>query len=176
VFSSTIRAVYLNEVLSVRKKILFLLSFLLLLTIAVNAYAENPINENNPLGNFATIPAGTYEIGSPDTEPNRWHNEHLHKVKLSQYDIGETGVTQEQYVRIIGTNPSKFKNPKDCPTSFKIIMMNQQKIPVCSDYPVENVNWDDATEYARLVSENDPKYIYRLPTEAQLFRETNPSR
>lgn len=150
------------------KKIWFLSVILSSITIASSAYAENVIeNEKKPLGNFVTIPGGTYEIGSPDSETHRRLDERRHSIKLSPYEIGEAGVTQEQYARITGTNPSKFKDPKDCPGSFKIILISNKKIPVCSDYPVENVNWDDATEYARLVSDNDPKYIYQLPTEAQ---------
>lgn len=139
------------------RKILLWVVLLLILDF-FNAYAE---------GDFVTIPAGVYKIGSPETETNHRSNERLHSVKLSAYDIEEVAVTQEQYARVTGTNPSKFKDSKDCPGSFKIIQINQNKIPVCSDYPVENVNWDDAMRYAGLVSESDSKYIYRLPTEAQ---------
>jgi formylglycine-generating enzyme required for sulfatase activity len=151
-----------------RKKILLFFVVLSIFSVVFNAYAESKIgNEKKPFGNFVTIPGGIYEIGSPDTEPNHRPDERLHSVKLSSYDIGEAAVTQEQYARVTGTNPSKFKDPKDCPGSFKIILTKQNKIPVCSDYPVENINWDDATGYAGLVSANDSKYIYRLPTEAQ---------
>jgi formylglycine-generating enzyme required for sulfatase activity len=45
--------------------------------------------------------------------------------------------------------------------------MNKKQIPVCSDYPVENVNWNDATRYASLESKIDSKFVYSLPTEAQ---------
>lgn len=105
---------------------------------------------------------------SSDTDTDRQPDENRHSVKLSSYDIGEAGVTQERYARVTGTNPSTFKNPKYCPESFKIIMENQKKIPVCSDYPVENVNWNDANRYANLESKIDPEFIYCLPTEAQL--------
>lgn len=119
------------------------------------------------IGNFVTISGGTYTIGSPNTEPDRQPDERLHSVKLSAYDMGETAVTQERYARVTGTNPSTFKNPQDCPESFKIILIKKNKIPVCSDYPVENVNWNDANRYANLESKMNSKFIYSLPTETQ---------
>jgi len=121
----------------------------------------------NTVANFITIPGGAYEIGSPDAEADRQPDERLHSVKLSSYEISDAAVTQERYAKVTGTNPSTFKNPQNCPESFKIIMVKQNKIPVCSNYPVENVNWNDANRYASLESKMDSKFIYSLPTEAQ---------
>lgn len=150
-----------------RKKILLSVGILSLFAVTTSYSEKVTENQKNPLGNFVMIPGGSYEIGSPDTEPNRQSDEHHHTVKLSAFDIGETGVTQEQYARITGTNPSKFKDQSDCPRSFKEILINHKKISVCADYPVENINWDDAAEFVRLISAKDSNYIYRLPTEAQ---------
>src|ERR1035438_178452 len=35
------------------------------------------------------------------------------------------------------------------------------------NHPVEQVNHDEAKEYCKIMSQKDPKYNYRLPTEAE---------
>ena len=53
------------------------------------------------------IPAGTFQMGSPPTERNRWVDETLHQVTLtSDYYIGKYEVTQAQWRAVMGTNPS----------------------------------------------------------------------
>lgn len=143
-----------------------LTSFLLLLTIGI-ANSANTAPEFD-LGQFVTIPGGTYVIGSPENEPFREASERLHSVKLSPYSIMDAAVTQESYATVMGENPSGFKNPKYCPLSFKEIEVNGKKIAVCADHPVEEVSWDDANKFANRLNELDPKHKYDLPTEAQL--------
>lgn len=53
------------------------------------------------LGQFVTIPGGTYEIGSPTTDPNHQENEQLHSVALSPFSIMEAAVTQESFYKLI---------------------------------------------------------------------------
>lgn len=120
------------------------------------------------LGQFVTIPGGTYEIGSPRTEAGRFNDENLHSVDLSPFTIMDAAVTQEAYARVIGNNPSRFKEVSYCPHSFKEIEVNGQNIPVCADYPVEMVSYIDAEKFAERMNELDPKHKYSLPTEAQL--------
>jgi len=120
------------------------------------------------LGQFVTIQGGSYDIGSPEDQPGHRPNEKPHSVELSLYFIMDAAVTQESYARIMGENPSEFKDPKYCPLSFKEIEVKGNKIAVCADHPVENLSWDDANEFANRLSELDPKYKYTLPTEAQL--------
>jgi formylglycine-generating enzyme required for sulfatase activity len=120
------------------------------------------------LGGFVRIPGGTYEIGSPPTEAKRFIDEDLHLVNLSSFYIMDAGVTQEVYAKIMGNNPSQFKEAKYCPHSFKEIEVNDQKIPVCADHPVEMVSYEDAVKFAERMNEIDPTHKYSLPTEAQL--------
>lgn len=48
------------------------MTVLSLISVIYSSYAENrEKNEKNSLGNFVTIPGGTYEIGSPVTEAKR---------------------------------------------------------------------------------------------------------
>jgi formylglycine-generating enzyme required for sulfatase activity len=75
-----------------------------------------------------------------------------HKVRITKaYWLVATITTQEQYERVMGTNPSHFLgDPKR---------------------PVENVSWYDAVEFCRRLSElpqeRAAKRHYQLPTEAQ---------
>ena len=100
---------------------------------------------------FAVIPPGEFMMGSPEDEPGRQADETLHKVTLTQpFQLGMHEVTQEQYQKVMGTNPSDFKGPQN---------------------PVEQVSWNDAVEFCRKLSEQPEEkaagYAYRLPTEAE---------
>jgi formylglycine-generating enzyme required for sulfatase activity len=79
----------------------------------------------------------------------------------------ETAVSQEQYARMMGFNPSILIG-EDCPESFKMIEVNGKKIAVCSDHPVHNTSWHNAEGYAKRISSVDPKYNYYLAEEEQL--------
>ena len=68
-----------------------------------------------------------------------------HTVDLSNFMIGKYEVTQEQWMAIMGENPSKFVNEK---------------------YPVENVSWNDVQLFISKLNE-ETKKKYRLPTEAE---------
>ncbi len=104
---------------------------------------------------LAPIAAGSFVMGSPDTEPERYEDEGpQHRVTLS-YDfwIGICPVTQRQYEAVTGENPSAIRGP---------------------NRPVENVSWDDAVAYCERLTERGVKtshrygrYAFRLPTEAE---------
>jgi formylglycine-generating enzyme required for sulfatase activity len=102
-------------------------------------------------------------MGSPGAEPYRQDDEALHQVTVSAFSIKKHEVTQEEYERVMGVNPSHSKG---------------------KTLPVELVSWDDAIEYCNRLSEREgltPVYSrsgdsviwnlkvsgYRLPTEAE---------
>jgi len=92
------------------------------------------------------IPAGKFMMGSPDSEKGRDENEGQHEVTLSKpFYMGVTEVTQAQYEAIMGTNPSNFKGATS---------------------PVDNVSWNDATEFCKKLSDKTNQAV-RLPTEAE---------
>ena len=101
----------------------------------------------NTLGmKFACIPAGEFDMGSPETEAGREDNETLHRVKITKpFMMAITIVTQSQWKALMGGNPSHSKG---------------------DDLPVEQVNWDDAVLFCKEISEKEGK-SYRLPTEAE---------
>ncbi|MBI4851176.1 MAG: formylglycine-generating enzyme family protein [Acidobacteria bacterium] len=69
-----------------------------------------------------------------------------HKVKVPAFYIGKYQVTQEQWEEIMGNNPSYLKGD--------------------NKLPVENVSWEDSTEFCKKLSEKTGKE-YRLPSEAE---------
>jgi len=121
------------------------------------------------LGVFVKIPAGKFLMGSHRTEKDHYDDERQHEVSLSSFEMGETVVTQEVYVMVMGVNPSYHKEAKYCSKMFKQIQAKGVQIPLCPDHPVEQVSWDDAQEFIRLVNHEfyGEGYTYSLPTEAQ---------
>ena len=92
------------------------------------------------------IPAGTFEMGSPEGEDERSSEEKLHTVTISKaFYIAKYPVTQEQYEAVIGKNPSYFKGARN---------------------PVEQVSWDDAVKHCEKLSASTGNKV-RLPTEAE---------
>jgi len=105
---------------------------------------------------LALIPAGEFLMGSPEGEGDS--DEHpQHRVRITKpFYIGVYEVTQGEYERVTGTNPSNFKNVAGEDTSR---------------FPVENVSWNRAVEFCRKLSmmpdEKSAGRTYRLPTEAE---------
>jgi formylglycine-generating enzyme required for sulfatase activity len=74
------------------------------------------------------------------------------------YYLGVTEVTQGQYEKVMGTNPSYFQK--------RVIRKSDSSM-----YPVEQVSWEDAVEFCKRLSdlpqEKAAGRVYRLPTEAE---------
>jgi formylglycine-generating enzyme required for sulfatase activity len=104
---------------------------------------------------FVLVPSGEFIMGSPEGEDpvkarlTKSDEVPQHQVKITHpFYEGAHEVTQEQYERIMGKNPSydtgvgSRNNPVDC------------------------VSWKDATEFCTRLSEKEG-IKYRLPTEAE---------
>ena len=100
---------------------------------------------------FAWIPAGRFLMGSPKGEGGRKSDETQHEVQISRgFWIGKFEVTQGDWWRVMGENPSNFK--------------------YCGGgCPVEKVSWNDTQDYIRRLNglESARGFRYRLPTEAE---------
>ncbi len=98
------------------------------------------------------IPAGTFTMGSPESEAGRWDDEGpQHEVTLTQaFYCGKFEVTQGQWEAVMGSNPSCFQNAG-------------------LDAPVETVSWDDCQVFLKKLCEVEgvPEGTYRLLTEAE---------
>ena len=92
------------------------------------------------------IPGGSFLMGSPEDEAKRNSYESpQHEVTLQPFLMSKYAITQNQYQAIMRNNPSYFKG---------------------GSRPVEQVNWHNATEFCRKLSEKTGK-IYTLPSESQ---------
>jgi formylglycine-generating enzyme required for sulfatase activity len=93
---------------------------------------------------FVWISPGSFLMGSADQEEQ---DEFQHKVTLTKgFYLGVYSVTQEQWRRVLGTNPSMRQDERNL--------------------PVENVSWDDCRAFLEKMGRRD-KRVYRLPTEAE---------
>ena len=55
------------------------------------------------------IQGGTFQMGSPATEPERDADETLHEVTVADFMMSRTEVSQQEYERVMGKNPSEHK-------------------------------------------------------------------
>jgi formylglycine-generating enzyme required for sulfatase activity len=93
------------------------------------------------------LPGGTFLMGSPDSEAERYSDETQHPVTVNSFSIGQYEVTQGQWQAVMGSNPSYFSSCGD-------------------DCPVETVSWDEVQVYIGKLNQMTGKR-YRLPTEAE---------
>jgi formylglycine-generating enzyme required for sulfatase activity len=109
-----------------------------------------PQTFTNTIGmKFVLIPAGTFTMGSPDSDTDAYSDEKpAHQVTISQpFYMGTCEVTQAQWKAIMGDNPSSFKGD--------------------DNRPVEEVSWEDAQQFIQKLNEREGVTRYRLPTEAE---------
>ena len=93
------------------------------------------------------VSAGCFEMGCGAWDREcREDEKPVHKVCLDGFEIGKTEVTQEQWMVVMGFNPS-----------YNVEGRN---------YPVERVSWEDAQEFIRRLNKLTGKR-FGLPTEAQ---------
>jgi formylglycine-generating enzyme required for sulfatase activity len=121
---------------------------------AQGAGDANPTNPNPAV--FAWVGPGTFIMGSPPDEAERWAGyETQHRVTLTRgFFMAKYLVTQQDYLAVTQNNPSFFNGDLTL--------------------PVETVSWEDATNYCLLRTRQEQaagliptNYVYRLPTEAE---------
>jgi len=93
---------------------------------------------------FVFVKGGCYQMGSnsgiSDEKP-------VHEVCVDDFYIGKYEVTQGEWEKVMGNNPSRFTS--------------------CgSDCPVETVSWDDAKDFIRKLNSRS-SVTFRLPKEAE---------
>ena len=97
------------------------------------------------------VEAGTFQMGSSDGGSDE---KPVHEVRITRaFWMGKYEVTQAQYEKLMGENPSHFKGARN---------------------PVEQVSWSDAMAFCEKLTARERAagrlpdgYEYRLPTEAE---------
>ena len=122
---------------------------------------------------FASIPAGKFLMGSPETEKERQEDETRHEVTLTQgFRMGIHEVTQAQYEQVMGQNPSKFMGVHEVTQAqYEQVMGKNPSHFKGATLPVETVSYDDALAFCQKLSDLPAEKAagrkYRLPTEAE---------
>lgn len=101
----------------------------------------------NLINNMVYIEGGTFTMGATSEQGKdaAVAEKPAHQVTLSSFSIGKYEVTQEEWMSVMGSNPSTFRGAKR---------------------PVENVKWGDCQAFISKLNELTGKR-FRLPTEAE---------
>ncbi len=123
------------------------------------------------------IPAGTFTMGSPATEVNRYNSEIQHQVTLSAFRMSKYEITNAQFAAFLNAKGIDSNGIWSSAPEYKTQTLiyassgsfdwglhytNSKWVPVagCENAPVINVTWYGAVEFATYVGGS-------LPTEAQ---------
>jgi formylglycine-generating enzyme required for sulfatase activity/GTPase Era involved in 16S rRNA processing len=89
------------------------------------------------------LPGGSFQMG--DTQDS--DEQPVHTVHIASFAMGKYPVTQGQWKKVMGRNPSYFSNGGD-------------------QCPVETVSWEDAQMFIQKLNQQTG-HTYRLPSEAE---------
>ena len=133
-----------------KKTTLFTVCLVSLLIPCSLAFAvDSPPKEKGPVIDLVLVKGGCYQMGDVFGDGNKEIEDEtpVHKVCVRDFYLGKYEVTQEQWQKVMGENPSVFNAcGKNC--------------------PVDSVSWDMAQSFiAKLNAMTKKKY--RLPTEAE---------
>ena len=108
---------------------------------------------------FVKLPKGTFWMG--------WDSDFKQSKQVEikeDFELAAYTVTQEQWQKVMGNNPSYFSRKGE----------GKEKVKHISDadlqrFPVEQVSWNDAQEFLKKLNEREKGkgWLYRLPTEAE---------
>ncbi|MGN7610691.1 formylglycine-generating enzyme family protein [Magnetococcales bacterium HHB-1] len=106
------------------------------------------------------IPGGRFMMGQTEAEKEQfidkmgqeiyqyWFGDELprHEVALDGFWLGKYPVTQAEWQKVMGKNPSFFQGAR---------------------HPVEQISWSDTQEFIQKLNNHDGENRFRLPTEAE---------
>ncbi len=130
-------------------------------------YFTERLNETTQL-DMMLIPSGSFLMGQTESEREelirqvgeddyqKYYARELpgHKVTVPSFFLGKYPITQAQWRAVAAYPEAESDLPPD-PSHFK-----------GDNRPVEQVSWDDATEFCRRLSQHTGR-TYRLPSEAE---------
>ena len=128
---------------------LFVVIVMLQMLSCTNDQEIKMIFADLPKTEMVFVKGGTFTMGCTDEQGSDCESDEkpAHQVTVSDYYIGKFEVTQGFWKKVMGSNPSFFKNCGD-------------------DCPVESVSWNDCQEFISKLNQLTGKR-FRLPTEAE---------
>ena len=121
---------------------------------AVTVPADSTFPKTAPPEDFMLIDSGTFQMGSPESEPRRSEDESIHAVTLSGFYISRYEVTQAEYQAIMGENPSIFTG---------------------DDFPIDrqNVSWDRSANGYQMFTKAEWEHACPAGTDTPFNTETS---
>jgi formylglycine-generating enzyme required for sulfatase activity len=111
-----------------------------------NSKTETTFTVNGVSFKMVDVEGGTFWMGSSNDDYEADSDEQpRHQVMMYSFSIGQTEVTQELWMTVMGSNPSYFKGMK---------------------LPVESVSWNDCQTFITILNQLTDQQ-FRLPTEAE---------
>ena len=154
-----------------KKQVLKWTGFLSIVLCTISLYAQQ-----KPIFEWASIPAGTFLMGSPESEAGRDEGEIQHKVTLNAFKMSKNKVTIGQFKAFVDATGYITDADKNVYGSSLFEVSDEYKFKrgvnwKCDEkgnirpekehnYPVTHVSWNDAKAFADWMS-------CRLPTEAE---------
>ncbi len=119
-------------------------------------YFGEPIDEREGISlDMVWIPGGSFLMGSPDDEPDRYDDEGpQHPVTVPSFFMGRYPITQAQW-QAVAAFPQIHRPLQPDPSYFK-----------GANRPVEQVSWYEAMEWCARLAQHTGR-PYRLPSEAE---------
>lgn len=110
---------------------------------------RQPVITNSIGMRFSQIPAGSFTMGRQVLEEGQNSDEIQNHVSITRpFYLQTTEVTQGQWKKVMGKNPSRFRDcGKNC--------------------PVEQVSWNDIQDFIAKLNAKEGVIYYRLPSEAE---------
>jgi formylglycine-generating enzyme required for sulfatase activity len=125
-----------------------------------------PTTFKNNIGmEFVLVPKGKSWLGGGSGVVGEHGVEAVHEVEIAQdFYLGKYEVTQEEWQKVMGRNPSSFFRSGAGKDSVKDIADAD-----LARFPVDNVSWDDCQEFIARVNERSKEngWVYRLPKQSE---------
>jgi formylglycine-generating enzyme required for sulfatase activity len=129
------------------KSKVFVFGLIHLLLVSGIALAANPVIKDKKTGmELVLVKGGCYQMGDIFSDGKK-NETPVHEACVKDFYMGKFEVTQEQWLKVMGENPSQFSAcGKNC--------------------PVDSVSWDMAQEFVKKLNAMTRKN-FRLPTDAE---------
>lgn len=144
-------------------------------------FTDTPEGIERPGPEMVVMPAGSFQMGSPENEEDRMSNEGpQHRVTFDRgFAMAKTEITVGEFS--IFVSETGYRTDAERAGASRIYQLNSGRMTRESgvnwrhdysgreaddDLPVIHVSWNDANAYARWLAEETGRN-YRLPTEAE---------